>query len=172
METDKIQEHIGYDYRVDLFKWSLTNLINETCSNNISLEENLVIFNIIKNNIVNSLFTATFEFSSDAEIIAKYDLEFVEDIYKLENTYIDFLCKYYNLSKEEIRSLEENEIIYTIYNLEDTTQSLTKENKLIEKYPLIENLLINKYYYNDYELFLERTENQFNNNSYLKIRKK
>ena len=177
MDNKDSVEHIGYAYRVDLFKWNITNLINQTCSNsNITLEENLIIFNIIKNNIVDMLFTATFE--SDETI--KYDDKFVQDIYELENTYIDFLCKYYQVSKEEIRSLEENEIAFNINDLaniskgnydKDALISFSKEQKILEKYPLIKNLLINKYCYNDYELFLERTSTNLKNNSHSKIKK-
>lgn len=153
--NNNLKEIIGYDYKVDIFKNVLKNMINYTYNNDdFELKDNLIMLNIIKSLIV----------SNSNENQYSNDQEFILNIYDLENKYIEFLSKYYNVPITAIRQIENNDIywelsaIFDICNDYDSPYTSIEyydyANQIVEKFPLLEPILaaniISNYEYNNF----------------------
>lgn len=144
---DEIVSFVGQAYKVDIFKMILTNMMNYTVLNSdFSLTDNIVLVNVIKSIIVQ-------EASGDPwrayQII--FDADSAEAIIELEEIYIDFLSEYYEVSKEEIRRLEQDtnvrrkiSALTAICSEQDYIESEEKQyaTNLIERFPLLKQILI------------------------------
>lgn len=156
IDSTKLHQLIGYDYRVDIFSKVLKNMTIYTIEHDFELKDNLVMLNIIKNLIVNN--TSNYIESPNSDGYEEYyDFSFSKNIYDLENKYIEFLSKYYNISIDEIRNMETDEIkeiTNTIIN-----SSVTYENdieSIISKFPLLKPILLaNSFNAYEYDTFVE-----------------
>lgn len=160
IDTADYELSIGYNYKIEIFKRCILNLLTKTNNKNISLEENLTIFNIIKNILIKNAFTYREE---DDHFIRVTDSNFIESFKELEEKYIEFLSVYYDTEIEEIRSLEEVEIkciIVNINNIIDGKDVINYKDEeafeILNKYPLINNILnTTDIYQSNYETYLE-----------------
>lgn len=151
---------IGYNYKIEIFKRCINDLLLKTNNENISLEENLTLFNIIKNILIKNAYTYREE---DDHFIRVTDANFISEFMILEETYIEFLSKYYNVSVEEIRDLETLEIKCIIVNINNIVNEQEVINykdeeagEILNKYPLLNNILNTNYIYqSNYETYLE-----------------
>lgn len=101
MNDSKKKVEIGYAYRVDIFKRILNNMIDYTYKHqDFTLEENLVIFNTIRNICAYDTQLAYKYSSEEVEVI--FEDKVVRDMLKLDNKYNEFLCRYYNVSSDYI----------------------------------------------------------------------
>lgn len=134
---------ISYDYKADIFNMIIDNMLNYTKENkDFKLKDNLIVFNIIKNLIVNDIDTNTNDDSLD-------------NIKKLNDIYIKFLCTHYKTEISIIENMETSDSIinYTLalidicnknenFNNMDISYT-TYINKIIKRFPLLKNILSN-----------------------------
>lgn len=154
----EIMDAVGYNYRADLFKLILKNLVEYTQNNpDFSLEENINIFTIVSNYIVYR--AGELHFFDDNSLGYKYDIDLINAIKELEETYINFLCEYYNTNIDEIESLKNDNYIKEIIDLLNNeniaeNEKCNKAKALIERFPILKNinfvLNIPIYSYNDF----------------------
>lgn len=160
IDSSKYELSIGYNYKIEIFKRCIKDLLIKTNNEDISLEENLTLLNIIKNILIKNAYTYREE---DDCFIRVTDSNFIEEFTLLEETYIEFLSKYYSVSIEEIREYETLEIkciivnIINIINDQETIKYKDKEaEEILNKYPLLYNILNTNYIYqSNYETYLE-----------------
>ena len=154
---------IGYSYRVDIFRMVLEKLTEFTNNNGkelFTLKDNLATLNIIKDIIVKDAYMY-YEDDSNPEMVRyrKYYEEYmVENIVALENKYIEFLSKYYEVSIAEIRNMENNEVMDYIEELINFANGcVTNENgRLFCRLPMLKTLLKKQYISPyDYSHFME-----------------
>ena len=126
---------LDYDYKAEIFSIIINNLINYTTNNkNFTLKENLTIFNTLRN---------------------IFNCKYIDE---LCNIYINFLSNHYETNINNIINiLNDKEITnYTIalYNICNqfeksgnvSTFDLSFSNKLITKFPLLKQILIQSIY--------------------------
>lgn len=147
LTDEEIIKFVGQEYKADIFKMVLANMMNYTVANSdFSLTDNIVLVNVIKSIIVQ-------EVISDPEKTYQiiFDADFAQKVIELYEIYIDFLSEYYGVSKEEIRRLEEDESVKkiiralsTLCSEQDYPDSEEKQyaNNLIERFPILKQILI------------------------------
>lgn len=139
----ELEEAIGYDYKTQIFKTALQNLINYTENNeDISLKDNLILLNIIRNTIMDGSYIV--DKIQNKEYRFKIDKSFFEDVKNLNDKYIEYLCSKYNVSKEDIDYLS-IDIDLAIYDIEhyscceyDKCDDYSYTKDFCKKFPLIE----------------------------------
>lgn len=143
-----LQTSVGYGYKVQIFKKVLENMAIYTMENkDFTLKENITMLNIIKNSItINSY---VIEESNDINNIPSYKYiyedSFVEDIYNLENNYVEFLSNHYNYKIDEIREIESTSMVKILTNINYISQGLESAyyqysdiaNTICEKFPIV-----------------------------------
>lgn len=159
---------IGYAYRVDIFRMVLEKLTDYTDKKGprvFTLEDNLAVFNILKDIVVKNAYEY-YEDDSNPEMIRyrKYYEEYmVTSIVALENKYVEFLSQYYGVSVSDIRHLENNEVhdyvqtLINVANYEYTNNETDKKAfSLFSKFPILSTLLQKRYVsFYDYPDFIE-----------------
>lgn len=176
------QKDIGYAYRNEIFAMALNNLVEYTYENeDFSLEDNIMIFNVIKNQVAKFACTWGKTTAENGEEIYDniYDPSFVTQLVELENSYVSFLAEYYGVLEKDVRDYEEDIYFYGRYlsrkvNRKDYDNCYYKEeyaeasDKLLERFPVLRAILLNSgYYEEDYnellsdnqELILKKTIN-------------
>lgn len=154
----QLKELVGSSYRVDIFKLILQHMLNYTYENNIPLEENLAVFDIVKNLIIADIYITQKEESTIEGYTHIYEEDVVKAIVELEQLYIEFLSDFYQIEIEEIRKIEtENSYVFDCYLLATgTTNGDTKAASLLEKYPILKYALVPNFVSdNNYYTFLE-----------------
>ena len=164
---------VGYGYKVEVFKEVLKNMATYTIDNSdFTLEENIVLFDLVKNLITTDSYTVKrkeiSESNNKIEYENIYDDKFVEDIYNLENAYVDFLSKYYNKSIYDIRNLEEDSskviinIDYISQNAEPAYYEYSDISyKITDKFPIIKAIVYPYIYYeHSYDYFIKENEHK------------
>lgn len=148
LSMNDLKKITGLTYKENIFKNCMINLIEYTSRNeDFSLQENLIILNIIKSYLVNETYTYD---ETAADVTRIYDQEVLMNIDTMENVYIEYLSQKYQISIEEIRKYENTEIVYIIeamkYILEDENVDfgLYSKNakKIMEKFPVIRGVLM------------------------------
>ncbi len=169
----EIRSAIGCNYTSRIFNKVLMNLINYTLENDdFTLEENLIMFNIVKGIITSAAdypkvigaeqYTKE-ELSDhirDLEIVSAYDEILVQYIYESENKYVQFLQLHYGVTEEEIRKLENEKVASVIRYIQHPFEydELSKNIviSLKERFPLFTYVVFpNAYNIDDYNDFLE-----------------
>lgn len=156
LTTDDFEMDLGYGYKSEIFKLTLDRLIEYTSLHqNFTLEDNLAIFNVIKNKVVDS---SCIYVEDDSEEYTSYknvyEDHFVKEVAEMEKTYISFLSEYYQISIEEIRKKEKLSIYLYLTALKDivagtevtATSYEEKANKLLERFPMLSAILYPSYY--------------------------
>lgn len=154
----KLEELVGASYRVDIFKLILQHMINYTYENNISVEENLAVFDIVKNLIIEDTYIIQKEGTATEGYHYIYETDVVNAIVALEELYIKFLSDFYLIETEELRKIEEeNSCVFDCYLLATgTTNGDQKAEAILAKYPILKYVLAPNFVSdNDYDSFLE-----------------
>lgn len=150
---------IGFTYKELLFKRCLINLINYTEDNpDFSLQDNLVILNIIKSYLIDETYT----YDENDEIISRiYDIDTISNMMNMEKIYVSYLVTKYNTSEDSIREYESVEIkvlieaIMAIADEDDNNYGVytSYAHELVSKFPMIIPILQanDDYSYNTYE---------------------
>lgn len=168
----EIKDAIGFSYKENLFKILITKLITYTTINDISLEENLVLYNFMRNTVINGCYS--YDDINDT-IVRVYDKETINNIYLMDEQYISFLSEKYKITKEEIREIERIDIYITMITIrnivegEESYDSYLKEaSTMLEKYPLLANIIKNDPYMNfsNYSSYLEDNDIKIYERSY------
>lgn len=160
-----LQKQVGTKWRASLFQLILKQMVAYTTANSdFSLEENIVIFNYIKNKITaNSYLDILEEPINDGVINYQYiyDDETVKYIKEFEQSYVDFLTTHYQTTEEEIRLYEQTTCKNIIFDIESQDNFFNNDitENLLTKFPLINQIKLPYTISNEYELFLEKTEN-------------
>lgn len=165
----EIKKFVGHDYKVDIFKMIIKNMMEYTfLHDDFKLKDNLVMFNIIKSLIVEDAYELVKTSNENNHYEYIYEDDFVKNVYDLENKYIEFLSKYYNVSIQDIRDIEGNYTFWAVMSISDicredyseyTYREYDYANELITRFPLLKSIL-NLYIFsaNSYnEEFIERT---------------
>lgn len=145
---------VGIAYRVEIFKYVLNNMIKYTTTNDFSLEDNVLLFNIVKNYVVSDIYNSDI-YESDTNC---------SKIEELEKNYRDFICEYYNLTLDELNDFEEKEartkydstIQSDLYELQKISLEINKKNLLsthaqifMDKFPILYPILDSRFLYMD-----------------------
>lgn len=131
--SGELAQILGSDYRVDIFNLSLKNLAKYTSSHpDFSLKDNLTLFNIIKNSLINNMFWL----DKDDEGKKIYDNDFLTVLPYLEESYVEFVSKAYNVSIDEIRKIEQINFSCP-YDIKDDVN----ESRLITQFPMLNPIL-------------------------------
>lgn len=162
----ELTDMVGKNYKVDLYKLALKNLMIYTNNNhNFSLEENINLFIIISNYIVYDI--GDYELTDNGNYEYLYDSELVKGIKDLEEIYIDFLCGYYQISKDEIEEIKNNNFVETVAAITTGEDPKEKENidkaeKFLERFPILKNIsFANPISVNSYKIFAEDTKESY-----------
>lgn len=165
LEVKELKDDIGYGYKIEILKKCLKDAVIYTINNpDFVLEDNLLIFNIIKNKIVNDSYYLE-EKKGNLGIIEYeriYDEKFVNQILELENKYVEFLENYYGMNKDLILE-KEDEIKPYIKNVVNNVNNkydgdLTYYDKTVDilnRFPMLKTIIYTEYYdideYSDFE---------------------
>lgn len=156
-----LKDIVGTSCYVDIFRLVLLHMVEYTDKNpDFPIEENLAIFNIVKNLItsnikrVEKIALETYQYT--------YEEETANAVYMLEQIYLDFLSEHYQIEKDELKKLEEENDMsfdcliiahqeYYAYNLE--------AGSFLIKYPILKDVLAINYILNDkYQQFLKTND--------------
>ena len=132
-------------YKLEIYKKVLSNMANYTNSTGtISLEENLIILNIIKDIILNNEYEEKQYYEEETQ---KSISEYEENFSKLSNKYNEFLCTYYGISPKKLKesNLKATEITNGLNNILSNNQE--KLSKILESYPILKSVLYTYSYY-------------------------
>ena len=139
-KLSKLKSVLGYQYKIDIFKCVLKDLIDKTQNDSLTLEESLTIYEFVKSYIVNGTYNIV---KSDGKYKKIYDEKFLSDFVECENVYFKFLKNYYEPDEELDEKLEEH--LFDLYSIDfdQIHEGLTVNettNKIIEQYPMIQNI--------------------------------
>ncbi len=127
------RNHVGYAYKIDIFKSVLTDLMNYLYNTrDLSFEETMFLYRFVKSIIVdNSVYD---ELSNDTYSYT-FDTEVNEEIVEVENIFFNFIGALYGISKDELRESYGNLTSVRLNNSDNVNVDYTK---LISKFPLLE----------------------------------
>ena len=129
-------DFVGYEYKLDLFTRSINNLMEYQKNNDLSIEDNLVLYSIILNAIVND----TYKYNDNYEI--EYNTLFINKINELNDMYIKYLSDYYEINEVEIKDMINYD---TRFILIDMASIMHDDNEYIEEYMNDAKNILNKY---------------------------
>ena len=157
-QTFDEKDLVRLSYNVNLFNYILKEMVEYTNRNkDFTLEQNIAMFNIIKNIIVNLL--ENNEYVHDNKYVKKMINKIIESDYK----YKEFLSKYYNVSVNEVNNLQENSSItreLTNYLNAFGTKNGSKNVKdLLERFADLDEIwyALGPVDYNGYNSFIEES---------------
>lgn len=154
-----LTSEIGFTYKELLLKRCLINLIRYTEENpDFSLQDNLVILNIIKSYLIDETYT----YDENSEKITRiYDTETISHMVYMENIYVNYLVTKYNTTEESIREYESVDVKVLIEALIAIAEGDSKDygvytsyaKDLVSQFPMIIPVLRanREYSYNTYE---------------------
>lgn len=144
----ELEYSVGYGYKVEIFKKVLENMAVYTTENSdFTLEENISILNLVKNSL--TIGSYIIEESTDKNNITNYNYiyenTFVEDIYNLENNYVEFLSNHYKCEIDTIREIENISVVKILTNINYISQGVEPAYyqykdiaiTICEKFPII-----------------------------------
>lgn len=133
------RNHIGYAYKIDIFKTALRDLIDSIYNNSdLSLEEVIFLYQFVKSIIVNEAYQEV------GSITYTFDQDFISNIATIEDIFKNFISTYYNISKEEVDVLLAENPVFELLSVNSTNLGNIDIPKLKSKFPLLE--FINTYY--------------------------
>lgn len=155
---------VGHDYVVNIFNKVLLNMINYTGNNkDFSLEENVVLFGVIKNIVVEALYDKITQENGNGSYAFEflYNKDLTQKVFSSEKKYVEFLSEYYNLSINEIRDIEQElQKNFSCYE-ESAYEKIHK--KLLIRFPLLSAIEVtNPVTGYEYDFFLEKNNLSLN----------
>lgn len=143
----ELKKEIGFAYKQNLFKMIIMRLLKYNNENDISLEDNLAIYYLIKNLI----FYDCYYYEETDDSIKKIYPEEVKAMLEMDDKYIEYLSRKYHKSIEKIREIESIEGYLGSYSLityissgevpYDTYQK--QVNRLLTYFPTLPNIINN-----------------------------
>lgn len=149
---------------ITIFRITINNLINYNINkSDLTLNDNILLYRMIADVISTGAFRLFSSGSND--VYYTYD-EFVQEFKTMQDSFFDVLSTIYRVSDEEIKTLYEDYKILplkeafsliscnqpAVYVINDNTYNLENElNKLIKKFPKINEIFGNTYIYTDME---------------------
>ena len=168
ISTNSIEEYIGYDYKAELFGMIINNMISYTTqTKDFTLQDNLIIYNIIKNLIITDINTSL---NDDA----------INNIATINNIYTKFLSTHYNrpIDKIEEQIINTETTCYTLALIDGCNRNIYLKNihpsysnnnhNMFERFLLIKYILAN-FNPNDYQIL--NSNNLITNKKYTLIKK-
>lgn len=132
------RNHIGYAYKIDIFKTALTDLIDNIYNNaDLSLEEVIFLYQFVKSIIVNEAYQEV------GSIAYTFDQDFISNITTIEDIFKNFISTYYNISEEDVDALLIESPVFELLSVNSSFENIDIP-KLKSKFPLLE--FINTYY--------------------------
>lgn len=147
ISTNEIRSFVGHSYKIEIFKNVLKNMIQYSNDHNdFTIEENLIMFNLIKSFIIKDSYEILDVDLENSTTNIRYEDDFTENIYSLNNIYLEFLSNKYGLSIEKIQELESDNINGPLlyiqaycqndYNIIPERYYYTVEN-LVNRFPIL-----------------------------------
>ena len=144
-----MRQLVGNNYKLDIFKKVLKQMITYTKKNNISVDENISLFIIVENIITNYYDNAN------------YSDDFIGDFLEMEELYTQFLVDEYDINYEYItnyRKENEEKLLLDLTSLAELDECYYETNAydLMEKFPLLKaivypNIINLSHSYNDFK---------------------
>lgn len=144
ISTNEIRAFVGHSYKIDIFKIVLKNMIQYTNEHNdYTIEDNLIMFNLVKALIGKESYEILISETENNTKTITYEDDFIENIYALENIYFEFLSNKYNISIQEIKEIENDNITGTLCYIEDYCRG--NYSYIPERYYYIIENLVNRF---------------------------
>ena len=149
-ELLKSRNEIGYDYKVDILKISIKDLMNYLLNNqDLTLKEMLYLYNFIKSYVTYGTYTDVEKLiEPETTIKYEYDTEYLKDIYD------KFIRQYYNVSLEDIEAINKDGYYFSQIDYNSSFASELDIYKLTQKFSLL-SVIRKSYttYYDDVKEF-------------------
>ena len=129
-------DFVGFEYKLDLYMRSVNNLLEYQKNNDMSIEDNLIIYNIILNSIIND----AYKYDDNMEMI--YEPIFMSKMNELNNKYLDYICEYYKMDINHVNDLIQYD---TRYIMIDMASIMHNDDKYIEEYMGDAKTMLDKY---------------------------
>lgn len=145
---------VGTDYRIQIAKDSVVDLIKSINNNNLELDDSLMLYLFIKSKALNLNIRFTKENKSILQ--EEYDKKFVDSVIIIEDEFLKFIQNKYNIDlkdlKEKLNSYELKNSLddFMGYALgkEVNDENIDKFDKLLKMFPIIKYVLWTKDYDN------------------------
>ncbi|MCM1052754.1 MAG: hypothetical protein NC483_02085 [Ruminococcus sp.] len=135
---------VGLSYKLDLYKSVLIKLANFTIDEDLSLEDNLILLNII-----NSIICEKITLNNNTQVYPWDDADFNANFNRLTFIYHDFLREYYHLDQSFIGESKPEYIdalnaLIRGYDYPNK-EIKTKAEELLKRFPLLRDIMKNHY---------------------------
>lgn len=154
-QADEFEHILGKMYRTEVFSNTLAKLVLYTKNNpDFTFQDNLMMFNIIKNSVCDD---AYYLVEVEDEYKQAYDEEFVNAIEDLDKKYKTFLCEFYDVTMDEIKEIEDYDIMLygdALCSYVQTGDAIFERFEsdcynLVNRFPLLRPIMYTKLYYFD-----------------------
>lgn len=141
-------DFIGLEYKIDLYNKCVYNLMEYQKENKMSLQENLVLYNIILNAIINDAYKYE-------DNIINYDVIFMDKMNELNEYYLEYLSCYYDIDRNDLNDLIKYDTRFILVNMasimhqdeERIPEYMDEAKKIMDKYPLTKAIMASDYIY-------------------------
>ena len=128
---NKREAVLGYTYKLNIFKTSLSDIVNyQNSHGDLSLEEIMFLYNLIKVYIT----SGTVEKVGTKQVYMVYDEEFLSYFMEIESAFYEYIATYFGVNSEKINQASSKSAFYTDALLSSGSK-LTAN--LENKFPLI-----------------------------------
>lgn len=150
---------LGYDFLIDVYRFVLDRMSTYTYNHeDFTLEDNLVVLEIIQDILCNTFFTV------GDESVESFQ-RFKDNLINMEHAYKTFLCDVYSVDMDEIKDMKEKTFYYeaAISNRINLDLTYTKFDKkledLLRRFPVLKAIVKNReYFLGNYERILIETD--------------
>ena len=159
-----IENNVGNDYKIAIFKMVVRDLIDKINSENLTLGESLRLYNFVKANIVSDEDEMNLK---SGDRLCYYNDKFIKGIGAIDDIFYKFISDYYLISKNKIDDIE-NDFVFKMdldylcsWQYDGSEYIISKCCEyMITKYPLIQEIsFCNLSFYTDIEDFDKAREN-------------
>ena len=137
------EEFIKYNYKLNLFHYILSDMVDYTCSHSdFTLEDNLTLFKIVRAVLCDG------SYMINDEIQRVYDLDFVSLFKEAEDIYYVFLSMYYQTDIVDMKEIEESyangmvDKISYLFNTEQNSLYYSDVTSFLKQFPLLKPVFI------------------------------
>lgn len=141
-------DFVGLEYKLDLYNKCVNNLFEFQKEQELSLQDNIVLYSIILNAIVND----AYKYENNT---INYNLIFMDKINELNEYYLEYLSSYYNVDRKEIDDLIKYDTRFILLDMasimhhdDDGIPEFNDEaQRMLNKYPLTKAIMASDYIY-------------------------
>jgi len=140
----ELTKAVGNVYKIQIFKATINDFIKKINKGNMTLEECIVLYNFVKEQVIKD---EHIYYTLESRVIYLYDEEFLNDIGGIEDLFYRYLCEYYNVTIEDIKSLTKSEnVVSCIQNLifYFEKQNVDNVQNIIAQYPIITEIIFSQ----------------------------